>query len=241
LTIVYDNYFDPKRQDYDYNYLMPNRDVFDQCDNFVFSHFQTWGGVLYPYFWSLYVGLNAMRSFKYVYCANGDCILEKPENFQQIIDMLGDGDILGVGWEPNGDRPIFNTTGFLAKTEAAVAIMEHFRDRLIPLDNYEKYCDIVGNTESRFAVAITELGLKLKIAPKNPFNTQLHKPGGSWYDIIGFRHIHAEHNYAYRYRGIPPHYKYLDERHISSTEYNTVKEYWDNGCKQEVLDNWYAK
>lgn len=239
VTLVYDNYFNPDRKDYDYNFLFPAVDILNQCDNFLLSHYQTWGGVLYPYFWSLYLGIYAMSSFKYIYCANGDCVLEKPENFQQIIDMLGDGDILGVGWEENGGRPIFNTTGFIAKSEALIAMINHFRDRLIPLDNYEKYCDIVGNTESRFAVAIRELGLKLKIAPVNPVNTQLHTSGGSWYDIIGFRHIHGEYNYAYRYKGLPPHYKYLDPRYLSSTEYELMQKYHDSG-DEKVLLNWYA-
>ena len=241
LTLVYDNCFAPERQDIDYNSILPARDLIDSCDNFLLSHYQTWGGVLYPYFWSLYLGINAMRTFKYIYCANGDCVLEKPENFQKIIDMLGDGDIMGVGYEGDGgDRSIFNTTGFIAKAEAATAIMLHFRDRLIPLSNYEKYCNEVGNTESRFAVAIRDLGLKLKIAPVNPINTQLHKASGSWYDIIGFRHIHGEYNYAHRYKDIPPHYKYLDPKHISSNEYNLVKEYYDGGEDPDVLKKFWG-
>jgi hypothetical protein len=244
ISLVYDNYLNPERQDYDYNHFFPARDLMDLCDNFLLSHYQTWGGVLYPYFWSLYLGIHAMSSFKYIYCANGDCILEKPENFQQIIDMLGDGDILGVGWEENGGRPIFNTTGFLAKTEAAIAIINHFRDRLIPLDNYEKYTNEVGNTEGRFAVAIRDLGLNLKLAPVNPYNTQLHIAGGSWYDIIGFRHIHGEYNYAYRYKSIPPHYKYLDQKQISAGEYNLVKLYHDTTDpieKDKILKQWWPK
>jgi len=215
ITLAYDNYWDPNNKESDYNTLMPARDVFDQVDTFVVPHHQTWGGVLYPYFWILKFGLETMGGFEYVYCTNGDCILEKPENFDQIIDMLGDGDIIGCGWEttPQG-RNLFNTTAFLAKTKAAQAMMKHFQDHLIPFENYEKYAEDFGNTESRFALAIKQLGLKLVKAPENPFNTQSHKPGvGTWYNTIGFRHIHAEWGFNSKHNLKVP-WEYIDERYL---------------------------
>jgi len=159
-TVVYDNYFDPNNQECNYNQIMPRREVFDQIDTFVVPHHQTWGGVLYPYFWCLKFGLQTMGGFEYVFCSNGDCILEKPEGFHKIIDMLGDNDIMGCGWEttPQG-RELFNTTSWIAKTSAAQAMMKHFQDHLIPIDNYEKHAERLGNTEGRFAIAIKELGL----------------------------------------------------------------------------------
>ena len=129
LTVVYDNYFNPEDKTCNYNQLMPRREVFDQIDTFLISHYQTWGGVLYPYFWCLKLGLQTMGSFEYVFCSNGDCILEKPEGFQKIIDMLGDNDIMGCGWENNNGRELFNTTSWIAKTSAAQAIMKHFQDQ----------------------------------------------------------------------------------------------------------------
>jgi hypothetical protein len=215
ITLAYDNYWDPNNKESDYNTLMPSREVFDQVDTFVIPHHQTWGGVLYPYFWILKFGLQTMGGFEYVYCTNGDCILEKPENFDQIIDMLGDGDIIGCGWEttPQG-RDLFNTTAFLAKTTAAQAMMKHFQDHLIPFENYEKYAEDFGNTESRFAIAIKDLGLKLVKAPENPFNTQSHKPGhGTWYKTIGFRHIHGEWGYNTKHK-LPIPWEYIDEKYL---------------------------
>lgn len=215
ITLAYDNYWDPKNKQSTYDILMPKREVFDQVDTFIIPHHQTWGGVLYPYFWILKFGLHTMGAFEYVYCTNGDCVLEKPENFEQIIDMLGDGDIIGCGWEktPQG-KEMFNTTAFLAKTTAAQAMMKHFQDHLIPFDNYEKYAEEFGNTESRFALAIKQLGLKLVKVPENPYNTQSHKPGhGTWYKTIGFRHIHGEWGYGNKYKTKIP-WKYIDETYM---------------------------
>ena len=237
LTLVYDNYFDPKNKNYKYDQAMPARDVFDQLNTFLIGPHQTWGGVLYPYFWLLKFGLQTMGGFEYVFCSNGDCIIEKPENFPQIIDMLGDADIMGCGLEENNGRPIFNTTSFIAKTKAVQAIMKHFQDHLIPLDNYEKYAEKMGNTESRFYIAIKDLDLKLAKAPINPASTQLHKPHGTWYDILGFRHIHAEYNYAWKHRLIPPEPKYLDRRYLGRRGV-LIQEYYDTKDKKKIEEWW---
>jgi hypothetical protein len=216
LAVVYDNYWNPLHKGASFDGLMPRREVFDEIDTFIISRYQTWGGVLYPYFWCLKFGLQTMGGFEYVYCANGDCILEKPENFDQLLDMMGDADIFGVGWEKNGNRPLFNTTGFIAKTKAVQAMMKHFQDHLIPLDNYEKYAQQLGNTEARFAKAILDLGLKCVNPQENPHNTQVWKPGvGTWYKTVGFRHIHGEYNYNMRYgdkEKIP--WDYIDEKYL---------------------------
>ena len=217
LAVVYDNYWNPIHKGASYDGLMPKREVFDEIDTFLISRYQTWGGVLYPYFWCLKFGLQTMGSFEYVYCANGDCILEKPENFDQLLDMMGDADIFGFGWEQNNKRPLFNTTGFIARTTAINAMMKHFQDHLIPLDNYEKYAQEMGNTEARFARAIKDLDLKCVKPKENPFNTQVWKPGvGTWYKTVGFRHIHGEYNYQMRYgkkENIP--WNYIDETYLN--------------------------
>lgn len=240
-TVVYDNYFDPKNHSITYERCMPARDVYDMADTFLIPHHQTWGGVLYPYFWCLYLGLHTMGSFKYIFCSNGDCVLEKPEGFPQIMEMMGDADIMGCGYEHNGGRELFHTASFIAKTEAIQNIMVHFRDHLIGIDAYEKFTDRMGNTESRFAIAIKELGLKLKKVPQNPFNEQLTQPGGTWYDILGFRHIHGEWNNAHRRKGIPPNPKYIDNRYMTA-KVKLAEKYYnekDSNKKQKLLEQWW--
>ena len=238
VVLGYDNYFDPERQDYTYEQILPARDVMDQVDTFVMPHHQTWGGVLYPYFWLLKFGIATMSSFEYIYCANGDCILEKPENFDQLFDLLGDNDIFPIGYEMNGGRPVLNTTGIFAKREALLGIMDHFEKNFIPYKSYERTCMEMGNCEGRMAVAAKELGIKIAVPQKNPFNTQLHKKGGTWYDVLGFRHIHAEYGYAYRYKAIPPELKYFDERYIRG-EYDIFKKYWETK-DIKILEPWWA-
>ena len=234
--LAYDNYVDPKEPDVDHNRFMPSKDMMDLVDMFVMPHHQVWGGVLYPYFWLLKWGTAALHQFEYIYCTNGDFILEKPEGFQQLFDMLGDGDIMTSG--PDYENAA-NTAGFIVRSSALLKIVQHMQDHFIPWDVYEKYTNSIGNAEGRFGRAIHDLKLK-QITIEPPGDDMLRLPGkGSWYHTVGFRHIHAEHNHAYRSKGIPPHYRYLDERFMGD-EYRIIKEYWDTG-NSELLTGWWAK
>lgn len=237
ICLVYDNYINPEKPDIDYNEIMPAKDIMDNVDTFVMTHHSTWGGVLYPYFWSLKFGINALLDFKYIYSANGDCILEKPENFPLLLKELGDNDILGCG--PVRENS-FNTTGMIAKTSALKAIIQHFQDHFIPFEVYEKYTQDIGNTEGRFMRAIKDLGLKFAIVSE-PCDEQLGRvKQGWWYENLGFRHIHAEYNIAYRYKGIPPELKYVDTKYINQWEIDILKKY-EETKDIKILEDWWCK
>ena len=215
---------------------MPSKDVMYNIDTFIIPHYQTWGGVLYPYFWLMKWGVNALQDFEYIYHANGDMILEKPEGFSKLFEMMEDADIMGTG--PNTDR-IFNTAGFIAKSDALRKIMKHIEKHFIPFETYEKHTQEFGNAEGRFSKAIRDLGLKVKEVSPPKDELLRFDLCGTWYDVLGFRHIHGEHNWAYRYKGTPPEPKYLDKRFIGD-EYNKIKEYWETKNKK-ILEGWWAK
>jgi hypothetical protein len=240
ITLAYDNHLPEVKgeteEEIDYNRVMPAYDVMQNVDTFIMPHHQVWGGVLYPYFWLLKFGVSAMKDFEYIYCTNGDFILEKPEGFEELFKMMGDADVMTCGHD---DERYANTAGFIIKTEAFIKVVKHFEDHFIPFEVYEKHTQSIGNAEGRLGRAITDLNLKRKIIDP-PADDMLKVPGkGTWYETMGFRHIHSEHNHAYRNRGIPPHYKYLDSRFMGD-EYNFVKKYWDSNDKT-VLEDWWAK
>jgi len=214
---------------------MPDKDVIDMVDTFIMPHHQTWGGVLYPYFWLLKFGIYAMSHFKYIYCANGDFILEKPENFPELFDMLGDGDVMPCGWERDS---IFTSAGFIGTSEALVAIVEHMQKYFIPLSAYEEHTQEMGNCEARMGKACLDLGLKVIKPKENPFNDQHHVKGGTWYETVGFRHIHGEWGYAYKYHTEPPELKYIDRRHMGAGEYNLIEKYRETGDKKFIEEWW---
>ena len=237
ITLAYDNYINPEHESADYNSLLPPKDIMDKIDTFVMPKWQSWGGVAFPYFWQLKFGINVMQDFEYIYCCNADCMLEKPEGFPELFNLMGDADIMSCG--PVTDRSV-NTTAFIAKSKVAKLIMEHFERHFIPFENYEKYTQEFGNAEGRFGRAIKDLGLK-QIIVSPPKNEQLPAPGqGTWFDLVGLRHLHYEVNYAYRYKGIPPPFKYLDERYLGDADKTYIKLYEETG-NPEVLKDWYAK
>lgn len=236
LAVCYDNFIDPSLEGVDYNTSMPSKDVIDQIDTFMLTHYQTWGGVSYPFMWSLKVASGFAQHFEYVYCINGDCIIEKPEGFPVLIDKLGDADLMSSG--PALDREI-GTAGLLMRSSAFKKIADHLIDHVVPFEEYEKSTQDFGNTEGRLAVAVRECGIKQVIIDP-PFNEQFHVPGvGFWAQAIGFRHIHGEHNYAYRYHKIPPHHDYFDPRFMGD-EYNKIKAYHETG-DMKILEEWWAK
>lgn len=239
--LAYDNYLDPKTPQQSYDNVMPARDVFDQLHSFSMPHYQTWGGVVYPYGWLLRTGFNAVGAFPYIYCANADCVIDKPENFDQLFDILGDADLAVIGWEENNGRPLLNTTGFIGKSDAMRALAEHYVKHFVPFETYEKTHQRLGNPESRLNIAAEELGLKVVKPKENPADTQVSVPGvGTWAELIGFRHIHGEYNKALRYQKIPPHHKYLDPRYCPKHVYDKIKEYDETNSKK-VLDKLWGQ
>jgi len=246
LLLGYDNYFNPKQtSELNFDKVLPFRDVFDLCDSFFITPYQEWGGVMLPYFFQLYQGVMMLGNYKYILCSNGDCILEKPEGFNKLFETFkeSNADIFPISVEENNGRSLLNTTCFIAKTEAIQKMMVHFRDHFLPFENYEKYTEKMGNTERRFYIAAKELGLKVLKPEKNSIDTQVSTPYGTFYDIMGFRHIHAEFNVAYRRRkGMPPEPKYLDDRYMTS-KVNIIKQLYnekDLVKKQQHLENFWA-
>jgi len=212
-TVVYDNYWEPDKKDVGFNDYMPSRDVFDLADNFLISKHQDWGGVIFPYFWMLKFGLQSLSSFEYVYHANGDCIVERPENIEILLDQMGGADFYAIGLDETTAKPMCNTTGFIIRKTSIEPLMNYIQDHLIPFEVYEKYSAKLGSGEVRFAHAILDLGLKLKKPERNPMNLQLSIPGGTWYETIGFRHIHGEWKDSKNTgREIP--WQYIDKRYL---------------------------
>lgn len=242
-VLAYDNFIVPEDAEIDFR-QMPPKDVMDQVDTFLLSHHQSWGSVSYPYMWLLKLASGIMRNFEFVLCDNGDCIIENPDGFPKMLEELGDCDLMSTG--PTLEREI-GTAGLLCRSEALVKISKHLIDNVVPFENYEKTTQEFGNTEGRIACAVRDLGLKVKVVEPG-YNEQLHFPGtGFWWKTIGYRHIHGEHNNAYRRKAIPPHYKYFDQRFMGD-EYNQIRAYWeivdaggDMTQANEILSNWWAK
>jgi len=216
---------------------LPDKEILDKVDLILLPHAQSWGDVNYPYFWQVKWGASALQQFDYIYCTEGDWVIEKPEGFEQLFSLIGNGDIMTCG--PNNDMEI-SSGAYIVKSKVFLQLVQYMQDHFIPFEKYEQYQEM-GGAESRIQAAIKELELKRVDMEKDPTPDCYYDLKGTWFDLVGLRHIQGEVDFAYKNRLIPPHYKYLDEKYlIDAYGYKLVKEYWDT-TDIKVLENWWKK
>ena len=238
IALAYDNYIDPEISSIDHNSFMPDKDILDKIDLLIIPHHQTWKDDMYPWFWQLKWGSSALQNFEYIYCVNGDFIIEKPDSFNELFSLLEGYDIMTCG--PDTEKES-STGAFISKSQVLIDIVGYIQNYYIPFEKYEKNKPYTSNAETRFGEAIKSLSIKQKHVDIYPDSVLLFEPKGTWYDLVGLRHIHGELDYAYKLGLIPPHYKYIEEKYLLDVyNYELIKEYWDTG-NIGVLDSWWRK
>ena len=238
IALSYDNYINPKDQEINHNDYMPDKDLLDKVDLLLMPHHQTWGDTDYPFFWALKWGSLVLQQFEYVYCLNGDFIIEKPEEFNKLLSLMEDTDIMTCG--PDYENFLANGA-FIVKSKVFPSIVKYMQDTYIPFEMYEKYIHKFHNAEERMAHAIRDLKLNKYTVKKPCIWDRKGTLPGTWYDIVGLRHIHGELDYAFKKKLVPPHYNYLDKKYLLDIyNYKSIKEYWDTK-DISVLQNWWLK
>lgn len=193
---------------------------------------KTWGsGVGTPHSWNMYLGLKMLKGlgFEYIFNINGDIILEKPEGVNKLFEVLGDGDIIACEYIPGR---YLGTMVWLAKTDVAITMWEMNMEKL--------YQQNFGNAEARMGIFAKQLGLKV-IPVTNPadhhFKDWSHR--NTFRDILGIRHLHAEHKVRRWEKKEPIEEKYFDKRFLNTHELNTLVKYWKTGDKK-FLQKWWS-
>ena len=194
---------------------------------------KTWGsGVGTPHSWNMYLGLKMIKSlgFEYVFNINGDIIMEKPEGVTKLFEILGDNDIISCEYTPGR---YLGTMVWLAKIDVAVELWDkNFRNL---------YRNNLGNAEARMGIFADQM--KLKVSPvKNPadhhFKDWTHN--NTFRNVIGLRHLHAEHKVRRWEKMIPIEEKFFDKKFLNTHEQRTLQKYW--ATKEErFLEAWWGK
>jgi hypothetical protein len=212
--------------------LLPSVEALMYADEIVMKP-KTWGsGVGTPHSWNMYLGLKMIKSlgFPYVFNTNGDCIMEKPEGVDELFKMLGDADIISCEYHPG---KYLGTMAWLSKTDVALSMWEK---------NFENmYRNGLGNAEARMGIFAKQM--KLKVVPVvNPsdhhFKDWTHK--NTFRDILGIRHLHAEHKVRRWENKEPIEEKYFDKSFLNTHELNTLAKYWNTKDKK-YLKAWWGK
>jgi len=229
IVLAFDN---PFWQSKNYNRVMPSPPTMALADSIVFKHRSYLRSVGVAHFWNMIYGLSVVKSwgFEYTFSINGDCVMDKPEDFPQMIELLGDGDIFPNQYEV--ERRYIGTMGWLGKTNMMLDMFHQYRKEL---HMYSR------TTEGRLWHFVQNNGVKVVPPEENHKDNYRLSGSGTWYKILGFRHIHAEHKVTRRDKLPPPEEKYydLEPAEIYKGEWHILKNYWKTG-EEKYLKQWWG-
>jgi hypothetical protein len=139
--------------------------------------------------------ISLFPNIKYVYCTNGDCLIEKPDGFPELIKILGDGDVMAG--QSSGEY--MHTASLLFKVEAFNKFADYVYNRV--------KTTVFGSASPELLLgeAKKKLNLKETLAPKQPMysvdNTFdwycVENQPSTFKDVIGFRNLGGEHSHLY--------------------------------------------
>lgn len=198
------------------------------------------------WYWNVRYAQGIIRQFpnlKYVYCTNGDCLVEKPEGFKDVISLLGDGDLMS-GQSQDG---LIHTAAVMYKIDAFNQIFDYMAEQMrVP---------VIGSRspEVMLREAIVVLGLNVKHAPKQPRDPAdgtldvyaCYGQDSTWKDLLGFRNLFAEYEVAGNEGRDPGVEKYVDLYmdclYWGGEERETICKFWETGDRRYLymwLDRW---
>lgn len=229
-------------------YSMPRPDHSVLAHAWVFKHSTLDCSKRNGWFWNLRYAqgiINQFPNLKYVFCVNGDCIWDKPEGVDEIIKLLGDGDLMAHASDSSRGSPgTLHTASVIYKIEAFNKILEYMTDCMkVP---------IIGSNSAEVLLrdAVALLKLKEAIAPKQPIYPQdgsldfycCYNQDSTWKEILGFRNLAAEMETACeeRLEPLPKHYldDYEDYIYLSSYERDTICQYYKSGDRRHLYKYW---
>lgn len=204
------------------------------------------------WFWDVRYAQGVVKNFenfKYIFTVNGDCIWEKPEGVDELIDLMGDHDLMAV----TSDKGTIHTCAVLFKREIFMRVMDYMAE-------YHKTSIIGSYSPERLLLQVVKhLGLNELKVPNQPVDpidgsvdhyTRYRQPH-TWNDIVGFRNLGSEWLTALIERYEPP-----EKEHINFNFFQAifahcsdhVLNYYETGDKRYLYmagdrneDSWYDR
>ncbi len=228
--LAYDNPYKPSMMKMPPQKILPPNDVMAMFDYISLKPKTFHSGVTIPHMWNMLFAVNQayVLGYDYIFCINGDFIMEKPGNFPKLRELMGDADIYPLAWNPN--KPSCGTAAFIAKTEPQLFFWRDFAHTMMKP---------MGNAEARMGRFYKTNNLKVHHDKPGPLAHQMPQPQSTWYKLIGLRHLHAEHKVRRWEKREPVEEKYFDKRYFIGNEKNTLGKYWETGDKK-FLKMWWS-
>lgn len=198
ILLAYDNHFWVKQTA---SGLFPPPKVMTLADSVGMKHRSYFNSVGISHMWNMWYNLKLLKGFGFPYILSiaGDCILERPEGFPELWDLLGDNDIICNIWDE--ERKYAGTLGVLSKTDVYLGYFEHF---------VRNQYDHSGSTEGRLFKYLRDGNFKVAPVKNSAHNFKMPDPNSDWNRTIGYRHLHAEQVIRQEERLYPVEKKYFD-------------------------------
>lgn len=247
VILAYDHHFFPWVETTDSALLrqMPNPRHYQLANSVIFKHLTADAPKRNAYFWLVRYAQGVLRQFpniKKVYVTNGDCIFEKPEGFSELLKLVDDCDL--ISGQTTGSGTI-HTANVLYKREAFDKIWDYTAELMRH--------PVIGSrsAENNLKEAVTQLKLKLGIAPLQPLDPKdgtvdsyaRYGQDSTWKQLVGFRNLFAEYetcgNEGRDVSWLAPYVDdFLDFLYWSGEERETVCQYWKTKDRRYLMKWW---
>lgn len=186
--------------------------------------------------------INGFKNIKYVYCTNGDCIIERPEGIKELPAILGDGDLMSGQSTP---KSTIHTADMFMSINGFNRIMDYMTER-------HKYYVMGGQSpEGLLRDAVDELNLKETMVdqPLLPDGTVdyycTRDLDSTWKRVLGFKNLYSRLEYLENNGLMPLNPKYFDPymewiyfrsewqkslfKFYETKDYRYLQQWWDMG------------
>ena len=229
---------------YDSNGQYPPTDVMNIPHSFVFKHTTFGAEKRNGWLWDIIYGAGVINSFnniKYVFCVNSDCIWDKPDGLKDVIDLLGNADLMASSC--NGT---IHTCSMIFKVDAFRSFVHSVKDKL------KNMVPESFSPEGVIKDWVLKNGMIVKAPPVQAKYPEGHRYGGqvdhyssyhqdsTWKRLLGFRNIGGELRHCSLEHLEPPPKKYFDirqEKYYTSHEHVMLK-YFESDDRRWLYKFW---
>lgn len=247
VILAYDNPFYPWMAPCEGNVLrcLPNQKHYVLANSVVMKHITADSDKRNGWFWSVRYAQGILRQFpqiKHVYVTNGDCLWEKPEGLPDLINLLGEADLL-----PGQSNPgLIHTAAMFFKAEAFHDVFDYMAGLMqVP---------VIGSRspEVMLLEATTNLNMQVVHAPVQPLDLDgsldcyaRYGQDSTFKRLVGFRNLFAEYEVAGNEGRDPKVEKYVDLwadcLYWGGEERETICQFWKTGDRRYLymwLSQW---
>ena len=241
---------------YDSNGDYPPPDVMNIPHSFVFKHTTYGAEKRNGWLWDIVYGAGVINSFnniKYVFCVNSDCIWDKPDGLKDIINLLGDADLMSSSIDT-----AIHTCSMIFKVDAFRSFVHYIIETLkniIPKSFSPEV--LIRDWKNNYSI-------KTKVPPIQALYPEGFEYSGkvdhysayhqdsTWKRLLGYRNLGGEHKWSCLEHLEPVPSTYFDLRDtgkfLSQHEKTTLMNYYTTNDRRWLYmywdqgeDSWYNR